>query len=233
MDVYNELLNEYFTEQKLPLIKLDKKEPGKVTWECCTPESNHYTHELFEGYWTCIDCGKVKHRLLDEYEYSGVFSKHSGVNPGHNYVAFRFYKPINHFREHLRRFMGSRRCPIDISLFQDLNIQDEKSYYHVRDRLKLLKIKNQNKNIWSIIYALGGKFPILDSYTFQKIIAMFMKFNSNYSKYQGQRKSVVSHDMILTAIFKKVGYKSYYELPVIKNEKNKNNILLIIKECLG
>lgn len=233
MDVYNELLNEYFTEQKLPLLEIPEKVPEKISWSCCTPDSSHYTHYLNEGFWTCYDCGKVKHQLLEEYEYTGVFTKNSGVNPGFNYTAFRFYKPINHFREHLRRFMGSRNCTLDLKLFEDLDVQNRQIYYHVRDRLKQLKIKNQNKNIWSIIYALGGKFPMLDSQTFQQIIGLFMKFTSNYSKYQGRRKSVVSHDMILTEIFKKVGYETYYQLPVIKNERNKNNILLIIKECLG
>jgi len=110
---------------------------------------------------------------------------------------------------------------------------DPDAYELVRERLKKLKIKNENKNIWSIIYALGGKFPELDNQMFQDIIHHFMKFKSNYHLYQGIRKSVVSHDMILTGIFEMLGYKPYYKFPVIKNEKNKNNILLIVRKCLG
>ena len=211
-----------------------QQEPAKnPLWCCDPPEPYAHSLDILDGFWTCFVCGKIKEQVLDDqYHQEGMFTGTTGSNPGFNYTVYRPYKPLNHFREHLRRFMGSRSTQMNVSLIR-IDVSRRDAFVLIKKQLKALKLRCEYKNIWSILYRLGGKPPNISNHLFHECNRLFFEFSSKYEQYKGIRKSIPNHDMLLAAIFEKLGYKTYYELPLIQSKKIRDNIYYIIKECLG
>lgn len=206
----------------------------RVSTQCC-PVEEYYESSFIvsEGYQVCSVCGKVGERILDdEPGPEGMFTATTGINPGYNFSVYRAYKPMNHFREHLRRYMGSRSTSMNLELLK-INIKNRRAYFYIKKQLKKLKMRREYKNIWSILYKLGGEMPAIDNILFHRILNCFGEFMSKYPLHQGERKSVPSHDMLLSAILQKLGYKPYYYLPLIQSRSIRDNVFYIIKKCLG
>jgi hypothetical protein len=204
-----------------------------ISNQCCPVPGYETSLVLRDGHFTCDICGKVKEKYLDDqYHQEGMYTATTGFNPGFSYGIFRYYKPLNHFREHLRRFLGSRPTQMDLSLLH-IDIHNPKAFFLIKKQLKQLKMRKEYKNIWSILYKLGGKIPSMDNELFHKVIHYFGRFIVKYPEVKGVRKSVPSHDMLLSAIFEKLGFKPYYLLPIVQSRKIRDNIHNIIKECLG
>jgi hypothetical protein len=202
-------------------------------WCCEPPEPYAHSLDNVNGYWTCFVCGLIKEQILDDqYHQEGMYNATQGVNPGFNYAVYRPYKPLNHFREHLRRFLGSRPTQMNLDLLH-VNVLRRDAYYVIKKQLKKLKMRHEYKNIWSILYLLGGKTPKMENDVFHECSRLFFEFSSKYEEFKGIRKSIPNHDMLLSAIFEKIGYDSYYKLPIIQSRKIRENIYYIIKQCLG
>jgi hypothetical protein len=182
--------------------------------------------EIQDGFYTCCICGLVKDQVLDD---SITYTE---TNAGIYLTKTRFYKPINHFREHLRRFCGFRTTNLNCNLLQ-VDLHDRNAYDVIQKYLRKYKIRSEYKNVWSILYKLGGTPPVLSSKQHLQIMQYYMYFLQKFPEVKQNRKSVPNHDMVLAAILKKIGYDSFYHLPQIKSKKIKENILFILKTCLG
>lgn len=205
----------------------------QISTQCCPVPGYETSLVMHDGHYTCDVCGSVKEKYLDDtYNQQGMFTATTGLNPGFSYNLLRYYKPLNHFREHLRRFLGSRSTQMDLSLLV-IDVSNHNAFYLIKKQLKQLKLRKEYKNIWSILYKLGGKKPEMDNKMFYAVIHYFGRFIVKYPHVKGNRKSVPSHDMLLTAIFEKVGFEPFYLLPTVQSKKIRENINDIIKECLG
>lgn len=205
-----------------------------VSTQCCAVPQNVLSSLVVrEGYLVCDICGLVKERYLNnEYIPETIFTSSTGLNPGFHYQVKRFYKPLNHFREHLRRYMGSRHSSMDLALLT-FDPKDRDAFHTIKSQLKQLKLVQEYKNIWSIIYALGGKKPDLSNEQFHTILRYFYKFIHNFTKLKTQRKSVPSHEMILHQIFLLIDYEPFYHLPIVQSISIRAEIEIILTQCLG
>ena len=204
-----------------------------ISNQCCPVPGYETSLVMHDGHYVCDVCGSVKEKYLDDqYHQEGMYTATTGSNPGFTYNIFRYYKPLNHFREHLRRFLGSRPTQMDLTLLS-IDVANPKAYFIIKKQLKQLKMQKEYKNIWSILYKLGGKKPEMDNKMFHAVIHYFGRFIVKYPEVKGCRKSVPSHDMLLSAIFEKLRYVPPYLLPIVQSRKIRENILIIIKECLG
>lgn len=215
------------------------KEPAM---KCCLDENGSFSFVTYDGFPTCTLCGKVQtsfQHLDDSAITKPSFGELLGLNNGYVFVSPRFYKPISHFREHLRRYMGANNVNLTKNqldlLKSELDETDPKAYMILKDLLKKNNLPRQYKNIWSILYQLGGKIPDLTNNQFHGCLNLFKKFLIIFDKHKQlwKRKSIPSHYMLLNEFLVLVNHEKYYEFPVLKNEHLKKNVEFILNKCLS
>ncbi len=250
MDIYEELLYKagIIPEPESKIIK-----PEKYILECCGPI------ELVrkEGTYVCWTCGKVlgmnyivneeEPRYCREGEILGASSRYT-------YKKYRPYKPLTHFREHLRRYLGQRFLAIPDELLNDLrgkfNPMDRNAYVKVKSQMKQLggkkytvevwdkemrrtelkkyKVQKFYKDIFTIIYSLGGIQPRFNQTN--EIFNSYMKLQYEFAQARNQgrlnnRHNMPSHFMILDILLRKHGHVPYYEIPHLKDHASWQNVL--------
>lgn len=214
-----------------------------------------------EGCWTCWGCGLVKESRYVTYEPDKQYSDNPR-NVGYTVTKYRPYKALTHFREHVRRYIGCRFTDIPDKLIDHLkefhiNTKDHDCYWIVKGHLKTLKKRGTMypvrffdkkyrqmitkeykatkfyKEIFSIIYRLGGVKPKLQKVNIPDLYEDYRTLNNIFEseKKQGiiQRKNMPNHFMFLKLLLENSGYNAYYNIPVLKDEKLCNQIFDIFK----
>ena len=234
-----------------------KQQPNIV--ECC----DDVEVDPVNGCYVCVGCGLVK----DHY-FSSTEEEHHYPKPGESlggqssylYEKRRFYIPLTHFQEHLRRYLGARFTQIPVKLLDDLramkvNVKDINAFQLVKHGLKKLKNNNYTvtvskpfhgtsyvkhtekqvksvklyKEIFTIIYLLGGHKPIFTQV--EEIKQLYKDFCFFYMKRKKafNRKNMPSNYMLLDLLLKELDHQPYYNIPYLKNEELKQEILDIFQ----
>ncbi len=240
MEIYYELLKEYgvpiddsssrsairtcSVEEQIK----DAQIPQEELWQCCG-KRNIDTDRNGESFY-CYECGRcLRDRVIIYCPDYATTSHNSGfTNSGNsNYTSItftrkRFYKPLTHFKEHLRRYMGARFTEIPTAVFQDLKIdaKDPEAYFVIKSHLK----KNKNtlfyKEIFKILYILGGDVPKVSYETYMACIQDFknIMYQFNHFKALWKRHSMPSMYMIMDILLRKNGHQPYYTIPYLKDK---------------
>ena len=215
---------------------------SKPAMQCCLDEYNNPSFITHDGFPTCTICSKVQihFRELDDSTITKpTFGELLGMNNGYVFISPRFYKPISHFREHLRRYMGANQVQLNEDqwtyLKDHLDETNIYAYMILKNLLKKLNLPRQYRNIWSILYKLGGKIPELSNEQFHMCLNIFKKFLVVYDqeKEKWNRKSIPSHYMLLNEFLQLVQHEKYYAFPELKNEVLKKNVQFILNKCLS
>lgn len=156
-----------------------KEEPEPQPLRTCCGQQ---LWEYIGGELACPQCGKVheqEYMMTTEYwsEFEPCGSKYHMV-----YVRKRYYKPLTHFKEHLRRYMGARFTELPDHLWTtlkndatlDCTLPD--AYTQVKDRLKRLKMSKYYKEIFMLIYSLGGQPPKISNQQYLLCIRSFERY---------------------------------------------------------
>lgn len=231
---YAELLKSVGIELNAEEIDEKPKIDLKIRYICCD-EGNAWTRE---GMLICWKCGKVLNEklLIDEEleypEYGKPLGHKSRLGP---VDKPRVYKRLIHFKEHIRRYVGARFTPVPDSIMEEIrklniNTDDPKCYFTIKQALKQLKHPKLYKEIFTIIYDLGGHRPKIDS-IIPDLYEQYKQFDIYYEqiKQECRRKNGVSYYMILDLMLKELGHESYYEFPYLKNEELQDDVLEIFK----
>lgn len=208
------------------------EEPERVEYTCC---ENDFVEDNCNV--ICKSCGKIVETFFDDMapNFNDPFEL-LGLNNGYVYIAKRFYKPINHFRDHLKRYIGGVTHNVPPNLFQEMRVKVDvlrkDAYTQIHKILKKNKLHGEYKHIWSIIIDLGGFKNDLTNQEFHTCLNLFRCFLEAFQKIEkGVRKSLPSHYMMLKCILDLMEIPIYYDIPVLKNRTLRNNIECILKKC--
>jgi hypothetical protein len=251
MEIYNDMLQEFCQISVNISIDQHQQEPIKLPQKpqlrrgkhllknivmddpncCSTPEITHGPRgeNAF-----CMSCGLcVRYRFL-ELDYVRL-------KTGVYFTKKRYYAPITHFKEHLRRYMGARFTEIPQSVVDGtacVDVKDPNAYYLMKNRLKQLKVPKLYKEIFTLIYMHGGFKPQIQNNVYEQCVEEFkiimQKFLGTREEYR--RHSMPSNYMLLDILLKQNGHDPYYTFPYLKNDKCRDRVLEIysdlkIKTC--
>lgn len=110
---------------------------------------------------------------------------------------------------------------------QDLKMDrnDRNSYMKIRQQLRKLNMPWQYKNIYHIIYKLGGYYPVHNRETQNDIIiALIVIQNYYYDSINGRsggvykKRSLGSAKMLLAAVLRMLDKEPFYRIPTLKNQ---------------
>lgn len=240
MSIYAEMLNE-FCHIVMPIDKplpresdLKKRITGKHLFQgvvmedpdCCQVPQITHAPRGENSY--CLNCGLCLTTRFLELDYirlkTGVF-----------FTKKRYYAPITHFKEHLRRYMGARFTEIPqhvIDGTRDVNVENVDAYFLMKTRLKQLKMSKLYKEIFTLIYLHGGHRPCLNNDVYEKCIHDFkvimQKFLGTREIYQ--RHSMPCNYMLLDIMLRQNGHVAYYQFPYLKNDKCRDRVLEIYSD---
>lgn len=216
--------------------KPEDKPPEPVVYQCCGKWAYEVAALNRESMLTCWECGKVLEMkfvyILQEDEY-GDDGKPLGSKSQYGPTPKkRIYKRITHFREHVRRYVGARFTDIPAEVIEslkqnkDIDVEDPNCYEQVKKALKQLKKPKLYKEIFTIIYELGGRPPKIDNIILD-LYDNFKAFDYYYEQFRKEtgRKNGISYYIVLDIILKEMGYESYYYLPYLKDEELRGKVL--------
>lgn len=193
-----------------------------------------------DGYLSCHTCGLVN-RDERQYDHTSVPDYYkiqsSKAMNGTHFEKKRSYKPITHFKEHLRRYMGARFTPIPDILLQDLTKYgvdplSPDAFFHVKKALKKLKYNTYYKEIFLIIYKLGGYAPSISDKLFHQCVdayqALMLAFERK--KKEWKRHSMPSNYVVLSMLLEHFGHEPYYNIPNLKDDDLQDKVQWMIQE---
>jgi hypothetical protein len=181
----------------------------------CDPSQGGWS----DGCWTCFQCG-----LQDpndcQYDYMPIVQY-----PGRNFNGSiqpcyaseirkrRFYSPLTHFREHLRRYQGLRVIQLDPEMLFELGCQfnpkDKNAPSILKSLLKPYKNPLLYKEIFKILYSLNGVLIHITPQQYQsclieyqKIMFIFMKYRERFS-----RKAMPSCYIMMDILLRQSGHE--------------------------
>lgn len=196
------------------------------------------------GYAVCDACGLVlANEMIDiqpsQYKHSKQY-RHEGEKwlgaDEDSYVARRrFYKPITHFRQHLRSYLYARDIKIPVSVLQELrqviDVNDRNAYTQVKKELKRLKQPKLYKDIFDIIYMLGGRKPQITPEQVDLMCNYFARWWYQYNVLERfGAHNTPSMFMLLDIILKEFGHEPYYFIPKLKNGKLRDRVYEIYEK---
>lgn len=137
--------------------------------------------------------------------------------------------------------MGARFCEYPEDLFDKMkgtiDPQDPWCYRSVQKQLKILGFKHLYKEIFVIIYTLGGQRPNIDNKVFDACVTDYLWLQSRFiqmKKYAGtKRKNMPSIYVILDLLLKRNGHTPFYHLPYLKDASLQARVLEIFHELDG
>lgn len=211
--------------------------PEKVVYTCCGKQEWEIGHVNKESMLACWQCGKIleeKHTyILEEDEYPDDGKPLGSKSQYGPLPKRRIYKRITHFKEHIRRYVGARFTPVPADIMAklrtlNLNVNDKNCYQYVKEALRALKRPKLYKEIFTIIYELGGKAPKID-HLITRLYSMYKSFDYYYDYLRARlkRKNGISYYMILDLMLKDLGAPAYYTLPYLKDEELQQKVLTI------
>ena len=193
-----------------------------------------------DGYLTCHECGLVNkdERQYDHTCVPGYYKiESSKACNGTHFEKKRSYKPITHFKEHMRRYMGARFTPIPDKLLQDLvdmkvDHLSPNAFFEVKKALKKLKYNDYYKEIFHIIYKLGGQAPVIPDEVFHECVnayqALMLAFERK--KKEWKRHSMPSNYVVLDMLLRHFGHVPYYNIPMLKDDDLQLKVQSMIQE---
>lgn len=222
-DIYQSLLKEVGIIQDFGVTADTTPQPNILT--CCGPVAL----DAENGCFLCWRCGKV----LDPYHYvyDTPYTKANepfGSRNTHTIVKKRFYKPLTHFKEHLRRYLGARFTAYPVGLLDDLradptiHVQHPACYFQVQRALRKRHHPKLYKEIFQIIHMLGGHKPLVTPQQYQRCIAQFTQlqyrfFQLRHTRDSFKRKNMPSMYVVMDFLLKQNGHVRFYDLPHLKD----------------
>lgn len=194
-----------------------------------------------EGYESCQGCGRVFNATVfetpPEYAYTQSY-RHENQKPlgsaEHWYQERRrFYKPLTHFRQHLRSYLGARMVKFDrkfLRNFRGISVSDPRAYQQVKDLLRKIKKPGLYKDIFTILYRLGAPMP-----KFTAINEICDRFKNWYYIFSTRKLRYGGHNtpsmhMLLDLFLKQFGQPPFFVIPYLKSDKLRQKILTIFDD---
>lgn len=230
--VYEDLLNEIGIAQ--PLSETPSKIPLPNIPTCCTGDTNDII--ILDGAHVCWQCGNTVD--FSVYVFYNPYTA-AGKPVGHsNTITIerkRGYKSLTHFKEHLRRYMGARfgEYPKDMieKMRGSVAVDDPNCYRDVQSLLKRNGHRKMYKEIFTIIYALGGTKPGIDNKVFDACVTDFMWLQARFTQMKKMsstgRKNMPSMYVLLDLLLKRNGHQPFYTIPYLKDENLQSNVMSI------
>jgi hypothetical protein len=241
---YAELLREL----DIPVDNADiiRREPEpkvhKCKYEGAEPvESGVYT--------VCDGCGLVLAVDMIEHEppqfkqrrlYRHEDSRCLGADEDSYMPRRRFYKPLTHFRQHLRAYLYAGSCNLDAKVVEhmrkNVDVEDRNAYQLVKQELKKLGLQKHYRDVFSIIYSIGGRKPDVTAAQAESMCYYFKRWCYHYNQQDRFGKhNTPSIYMLLDIILKEYGHEPYYYIPTLKSDKLRERVLDIYdqvkKQC--
>lgn len=247
MEIYNQLLWEHCGIPPPPLppqcepspragdLKNERKRKGGQHLlqnivmddpECCMDPQISHGPRGENAY--CMNCGLcLKNRFL-ELDYVRL-------KTGVYFTKKRYYAPVTHFKEHLRRYMGARFTDIPEFVVQGtagVDVQSADAYFEMKKRLKELGVPKLYKEIFTLIYLHGGRKPCIQNDVYEKCIHDFKVIMTKFlaSRVEYHRHSMPCNYMLLDLLLTRNGHESYYKLPYLKNDKCRDRVMEIYSD---
>ena len=216
-------------------LPLDR--PQSIAFECCGEVLWYYAN----GFLTCPTCGLVH----DQGEYLFTLESWKENEPCGSRQSMvierkRFYRPLNHFKEHLRRYMGIRftRLPdhllTELQACSDVDVHHPEAYFMIKKQLKQRKLSKLYKEIFTIIYALGGQRPQLTNAQYHGCIRTFTLLMQVFERKRADfgRHSMPSMYVMLDQLLRSYGHTPFYTIPLLKNTRLLKNVYQIIQDLI-
>lgn len=186
---------------------------------------------------TCHNCGLVSGIPIFEPEpYSWNYDKKQ--NCGFEVLRKRFYLPLTHFKDHLRRYLGSRFTEIPEFLLdickKEVNVKGKNSYAKIRKIIKREKLGKYYPDIFCIIYKCGGITPNVSSEIMRNCVKNFESLMWKFAEIREniKRKSMPSNYMVLDRLLRKNGHIPFYEIPKLKSPVLRKRADLLISALI-
>lgn len=213
-----------------------------VVKRCC----DDIVEDVLNGQYVCCRCGKVVDNKMFVYyqpfqarnAFSNQHQRPVGSEGHVTFIRKRFYQPLTHFKEHLRRYMGARFTEIPESLIDKVREslggleKDPDAHDKVKTILKRYGYTKLYKEIFTIIYMAGGTAPQLDTAVYLACIEDFKKLMYHFVRCrdQWQRYSMPSMYMLLDLLLQANGHVPFYKFPHLKNVKLRERVQHIYEE---
>lgn len=206
------------------------------------------TIETREGYEVCEACGLVlkvdmiereppQYRTRRQYRHEG--SAWLGGDEDSYMPRKRFYKPLTHFRQHLRSYLFARNVDLPAKIMRRLrtrvNVDERDAYCQVKAELKRMGAQRYYKDVFTIVYALGGRKPQVSPEQVDSMCNYFRRWYYNFNRLERFGKhNTPSIYMLMEIILREFGHEPYYYIPSLKSEKLRARVLQIYDEvkCL-
>jgi hypothetical protein len=204
--------------------------------------------ETREGYEVCEACGLVlrtdmiekappAYRSRRQYRHEGA--AWLGEDEDSYMPRKRFYKPLTHFRQHLRSYLFARNVDIPAEIMAHLrdtiDIEDRNAYSAVKTELKRMGAQRFYKDVFTVIYALGGRKPHVTPEQVDSMCNYFKRWYYNFNRLERFGKhNTPSIYMLMEIILREFGHEPYYYIPSLKSDKLRQRVLQIYDEvkCL-
>lgn len=125
--------------------------------QCC---GEIVTGTTAEQYPVCFKCGVVVECYAISNKPPPQHRDENSVSKLFAHKSRRFYLPLTHFTDLVRRYQGNGDVPGSIPIAQligEVDLNDRWLYYVIKRRLKKLHLQKYYKSIFQIIYRMGGK----------------------------------------------------------------------------
>jgi hypothetical protein len=232
VDVSNEL-------KQQPSVEIDQQRQRKKRVRICCAEPYIVLNQPLGQYW-CENCGLIHDNQVYISELFVVCGKSIPI-PGKQcsttITRKRWYQPLTHFKEHLRRYMGARyrNLPDDMinKLKQHLTEEDFKQPDAYKTVQKVLKTTGYNKfykEIFTIIYHCGGINPKLDHRIYDDCIRDFKYICTEFMQNRTifGRHSMPSLYMMMDILLRRNNHIPHYNIPQLKDVTLRERVVDII-----
>lgn len=239
MSIYNEMLLEVGITADLhsDTVSVSKYDPDDLRCRDCKDEP---LTMYVDGFLTCHLCGLVSTKV-QQYDHTDVPAYYniqaSKAYDGTYFEKKRVYKPLTHFKEHLRRYMGCRFTEIPdvlLDLLRELNVDpmDRDAFFIIKRYMKVLKFHKLYKEIFLIIYKLGGVAPKISDEIFHQCVDMYQALMMAFEvkKAEWKRHSMPSNYVVMDLLLRHFGHEPYYRLPCLKDQDLQNHVEWMIDE---
>jgi hypothetical protein len=203
---------------------------------CC----DEIVEDTINGCLVCCSCGLVVEQKMFIYHqpyqqrsnFVNQYQKPLGCDGHVSFTRKRYYQPLTHFKEHLRRYMGARFTVISDNILEKVkkevaNINDSNAHDLVKAVLKRHGHTKLYKEIFTIIYLCGGQAPHLHSNIYNACIEDFKKLMYHFmkSRKDWKRHSMPSMYMLLDMLLRANGHEPHFKFPHLKNLRLRQQVL--------
>lgn len=116
-------------------------------------------------------------------------------------------------------------------LKQEVDVQHVDAYFTMKVALKKRKMQRYYKDIYCLIYKLGGMKPVLTDVQYRNCLNMYEQWMRifNLTKHTMGRHSMPSLFVVLAVLLQKNGHEPYYRLPLLKDSRLLQNVFGILE----